>query len=264
MCFNLCPMAAQHSPSTWVITGAASGFGREFALRVARRGEPVALWDRDREGLTETSRLLGNARHQSFVVDVTSYESVVATAEATQSTLGTVHHVVTSAGILRVGDAATVGAEATAEMMRVNYLGSVHTALALLPQLRQGTGRRRLLFIASVAGLRGFPELAGYSGSKFAVVGYAQALREEVGEAGIQVQVLCPPAGDTPMLRSIEEKPAIFRLSALCSAEEVVSAAFEGMKSDSLLILVDNKSKWVRRVDRLRPGLVDRLVRFAK
>ncbi|MBZ0115709.1 MAG: SDR family oxidoreductase, partial [Sandaracinaceae bacterium] len=61
-----------------------------------------------------------------------------------------------------------------------NYLGTVHVALAVLPELRAREGRASLMLVASVAGLRGFPRLAGYSASKFAVVGFAQALSDEL------------------------------------------------------------------------------------
>lgn len=247
-----------------MITGAASGFGREFARRLAERRAPLALWDMDRAGLAETKSMLKGARVQTYIVDVSDAAAVAATAEATRSTLGTVAHVINSAGILRVGPATHVGAEATRAMMNVNYMGSVNVALALLPQLQATKGESSLLFIASVAGLRGFPGLAGYCASKFAVVGYSQALREELHGSGVNVQVLCPPPGDTPMFQNAENKPAIFKLSPVFSAEEIVDVGLKGMARDEWLILVDAASKVVRRVDRLVPGLVDRIVRLAK
>ncbi|MFT5357733.1 MAG: short-subunit dehydrogenase [Polyangiales bacterium] len=258
-----CGMANSASGVT-VITGAASGFGREFARRLAAQGATLALWDVDRAGLAETASLVQATRNQTFIVDVRDAAAVAATAEATRSTLGPVAHVINSAGILRVGSAEQSGAEAARLMMDVNYMGSVNVALALLPQLQAAKGKSSLLFIASVAGLRGFPELAGYCASKFAVVGYSQALREELYGSGVQVQVLCPPAGDTPMFRNIENKPAILKMSTVCTAEEIVDAALKGMARDEWLILVDAKSKVVRRVDGLLPGLVDRIVRIAK
>lgn len=255
-------MTKSSATGVTVITGAASGFGREFARRLAARGATLALWDVDKAGLAETKSLLTGARSQTFVVDVRDTAAVNATAEATRATLGPVAHLINSAGILRVGSAEQSGVEAARMMMDVNYTGSVNVALALLPQLRVAEGESSLLFIASVAGLRGFPGLSGYCASKFAVVGYSQALREELHESGVNVQVLCPPAGDTPMFRNIENKPAIFKLSSICSAKEIVDVALRGMERDEWLILVDAKSKVVRRVDRLVPGLVDRIVRI--
>lgn len=256
-------MAKPSASGVTVITGAASGFGREFARRLAEQGTPLALWDVDREGLAETASLVRATRHQTFIVDVRDAAAVTATAEATRSTLGPVAHLINSAGIFRVGSAEE-SAEAARQMMDVNYMGSVNVAVALLPQLRAAPGDSSLLFIASVAGLRGYPGISGYCASKFAVVGYSQALREELHGSGVRVQVLCPPPADTAMFRNAKDKPGVFNIATLLSAESVVDEALKGMARDGWLILVDAQSKVVRRVDRLVPGLVDRIVRMTK
>ena len=112
-------------------------------------------------------------------------------------------------------------------MMEVNYLGTVNVARTLVPVLIQ-SGRRRepsiLALVASVAGLRGIPMLAGYSASKFAVVGFAQALRDEIYDEPIQVRVICPPAVDTPMVQNLAELPPVYRLSPPQPVEKVVTA----------------------------------------
>jgi short-subunit dehydrogenase len=249
---------------TWVITGAASGFGREFARRLADRGEPLALWDRDADGLEATRAMLPQARAETFEVDLGDADSVFAAAEATRSALGSVAHAIHCAGVLRVGPVSSLSAADHALMMRVNYLGSVHLAQALLPQLRDAReGRATLLFTASVAGLRGFPELAGYSASKFAVVGFAQALREEIADTRVDVKVLCPPPGDTPMVRDLARRPPIYKLSRLYSAEEIIRATLAQLESRRWLLLVDPGSKVLHAVDGVAPGLVDRIVRLA-
>lgn len=257
-------MSKSSASGVTVITGAASGFGREFAVRLAEQGAPLALWDVDREGLAKTASLVRATRHQTFIVDVRDTAAVTATAEATRSTLGPVANLINSAGVFRVGSAEQSGAEDARFMMEVNYMGSVNVAVALLPQLRAAPGDSSLLFIASVAGLRGYPGISGYCASKFAVVGYSQALREELHGSGVRVQVLCPPPADTAMFRNAKDKPGVFKVATLLSAKNVVDAALKGMTRDEWLILVDAQSKVVRRVDRLVPGLVDRIVRIAK
>ncbi len=253
----------KRAEGTWVITGAGSGFGRVFAQRLAERGATLALWDRDAAGLETTRALLGNARVHVQVVDVTDAAAVWHAAEATRDAIGPVAHVVHSAGILRVGPVKALGSDDHARMMQVNYLGSVHVTQALLPQLEAASGRSTLLFVASVAGLRGFPELAGYCASKFAVVGFAQALRDELHGGRVDVRVLCPPPGDTPMVRQLEKVPPVYRLSRLYSAEEVVDAALRGLEGRSFAILVDASSKLLHKVGAIAPGVVDRVVRFA-
>ncbi len=249
---------------TWVITGAASGFGREFAERLADRGEPIALWDRDVEGARETQRRIGQTRSAVFEVDVTDPEAVRRAATETRAELGAVAHAIHCAGVLRVGPAKSVAAADYALMMNVNYLGSVHVAQALLPQLEEAQGgRATLLLTASVGGLRGFPELAGYCASKFAVVGFGQALRDELAGGRVDVKVLCPPPGDTPMVQSLEKVPPIYKLSKLYSAAEIVGTTLKQLDKREWLILVDPGSKVLHAIDSVLPGVVDRIVRFA-
>src|SRR5690606_33214297 len=124
-------------------------------------------------------------------------------------------------------------------MIEVNYLGSVHVALAALPALRaaSASGRATLTFVASIAGLRGFPQLAGYAASKFAVLGLAQALADELAGTNVAIKVLCPPPGDTPMVRNLPSLPPVYKLSPLFSANEIAGAALRELDRPGLVAL---------------------------
>lgn len=259
-------MAKERAAGAWVITGAASGFGRTFAERLARRGERVALWDRDTAGLEETMRRLGQARTCACKVDVSDPESVRSAVAASRDALGTLAHVVNCAGILRVGPATQMSPADYRLMMDVNVLGSVHVACALVPELQRAAsagGRATLLLVASVAGLRGFPELAGYSASKHAVVGFGRALRDELAGQGVDVRVLCPPTGDTPMVHNLPYRPKIYDLSPALSAETIVDAALAGLERPGFLVLVDARTKLLWKLGQLAPGVIDGMVRRA-
>jgi short-subunit dehydrogenase len=257
-------MARERASGTWVVTGAASGFGREFARRLAARGQSLSLWDRDAEGLERTRAILGSgARVHTTTVDVADTASVARAAESARREAGPIAHLVNSAGILRVGPAVEMNAADYRAMIDVNYLGSVHVASALLGDLRAAASPKRraiLLLVASVAGLRGFPELAGYCASKFAVLGFAQALRDEVAGTGVDVRVLCPPPGDTPMVRNLPYVPKIYELSPSLRAEEVVSGALAGLDRREFVILLDVRSRAMSLVNRVAPALMDGIV----
>lgn len=249
-----------------MITGAASGFGREVARRLSERGESLALWDRDRAGLEETRAQIRAGRVHLEEVDVTDPEALVGARQRSEEALGAIAHVFHSAGVLAVGPADEVPPAAYRRMLEVNVLGTVHVTQALLPSLRRAgaTGRATLTLVASVAGLRGFPQLAGYSASKFAVVGFAQALSDELTGSGVAVKVLCPPPGDTPMVRALPELPPVYKLSPMFSAAEIVEAWLREVERPGLYALVDVRSKALWRVARFAPRLVDLIVRNAR
>ena len=189
-------------------------------------------------------------------------------AERTRDAVGSIAHVITSAGVLRAGEAEHMLASDFCLMMEVNYLGTVHVVQALLPHLeeaaaRDGRGSATLLLIASVSGLRGFPQLAGYCASKFAVVGFGEALRVELRHRRIDVRILCPPPGDTPMVRDLERVPPVYKLSRLYTAEEVVAATLRALDTREAMIFVDATSRAVRALNATANGLVDRVLHLA-
>lgn len=251
----------KRAAGVWVITGAASGLGREFARQLGSRGVPLALWDRNRQGLEETATLL-ETPYALFEVDVTDPKSVAQAAEATAAEFGPVANLVHCAGVLRVGEAASMPFEDYAAMMQVNYLGSVAVVQALLPQLHRAPGQSTVLLIASIAALRGLPGLAGYCASKFAVLGFAQALRDELAGTKVNVRVLCPPPVDTPMVRSLPTLPAIYKLSKTYTAEQIVGSALRRLDAKGpWLLLHDLSSRAMRRANQLLPAVLDQVVR---
>lgn len=250
----------------WVVTGGASGFGREFARRLVERGETVALWGTDAEALADAQRTLSAAHTE--VADVRDPVALVRAAARTRDAVGPIAHVINSAGVLRVGDADGMPPSDYRLMMEVNYLGTVHVVQALLPHLEEaaaldGAGSATLLLIASVSGLRGFPQLAGYCASKFAVVGFGEALRVELRDRPIDVRVLCPPPGDTPMVRALPHVPPVYKLSRLFTAEEIVDGTLRALERRAPMIFVDATSRATRALNAHASGLFDRVLHLA-
>jgi len=249
---------------TWLVTGAASGIGRELASQLARRGERLVLWDRDGERLQRTCALLGPAVVHSEVVDVVNADATRESAERSVDAAGPVARVVHCAGILRVGSSLTMSATDYRATMEVNYLGTVHVTRALIPVLIEA-GRRygasELVLIASLAGLRGIPALAGYSASKHAVMGFAQALRDELHGQPVKVRVVCPPPVATPMLMNLPSLPPVYRLSAPQPVDEIARLILRGLDRRGWLLLLDRPSKLLWWAQRTAPWALDLLLR---
>lgn len=252
---------------TWLITGAASGIGRELANQLARRGEHLVLWDRDAENLERAVNLLGPAVRHWQVVDVVASEATRDAAQRSVDAAGPITRVIHCAGILRVGSALSMSATDYRAMMEVNFLGTVHVARATVPVLIDAGkrfGRAQLVLLASAAGLRGIPTLAGYSASKHAVVGFAQALRDELYDEPLDIRVICPSPVDTPMVSNLPERPAVFRLSPPQPVDRMAARLLDAIEgSGPWLVTLDAPTALLWRMQRALPSGLDWALRKA-
>lgn len=183
-------------PRTAVVTGAASGLGRLLTLELARRGVDVAAWDRDAEGLKDLPA-------RTFVVDVTDRAAV---AEAAQAT-GPVDLLINNAGVVSGRSLLDTSDEQIERTFAVNTLAAFWTTKAFLPAML-AADRGHLVTIASAAGLIGVNGLADYSASKFAAVGFHEALRMELRsqKSRVRTTVVCPFFIDTGMFAGVRTK----------------------------------------------------------
>ncbi|MDN5719847.1 SDR family oxidoreductase [Corynebacterium sp.] len=199
-----------------VVTGAASGIGREVALRLAREGHEVALVDRDETGLDATARDVTGIRPGALlddqVLDLTDIDEVRAWASRITGEFGAPDEVFHVAGIAIWGDPRTLPHDKWVKVIDVNLMGTVHVVEALAPAMAEagkiGTGRharpRRLCCVSSAAGFIGLPWHAAYAASKGGVLGMCEVLRFDLAPHGVSVHVAVPGAVDTPLVRTID------------------------------------------------------------
>ncbi len=174
---------------TAVVTGASSGIGAATAMEMARRGANLVIAARRGERLEETAsacRRLG-VRCTAVVADVTRREDCARLiAEA-----GTVDVLVNNAGFAIFDSIEDARPEDLESMMRTNYFGAVWCTQAALPQmLERGSGA--IVNVASIAGMMGYARMGGYCATKFALIGFTEALRDEVIGRGVRVAMVCP------------------------------------------------------------------------
>jgi 3-dehydrosphinganine reductase len=231
------------------------------AHRLGKLGATLALLDRNAEALekvaAEVASLGGKALLET--VDVTDAAATREAVHRLWEAAGPIDVSFQSAGILRLGSMERHTIDDFRALMDVNLFGTLHVIQAILPLMRQ-RGRGHLINMGSVAGLRGLPYMPGYSASKFAVVGLSQALRSELEGTGITVSVVCPPSIRTPMVTSQPELPAIYRRFPWLTPEQVAEVVVQAMDRPRFLVTVDLNSRLLLLLNRLLPGLVDRLV----
>jgi NAD(P)-dependent dehydrogenase (short-subunit alcohol dehydrogenase family) len=206
-----------------LVTGGARGIGFEVGARLAAAGAAVVLADITEGPVGEAAERLrtDGARAAGVVMDVTDEASVAAGFDEAEAALGAVDVLVANAGVLVLERALDLSVGDFRRVVDVNLTGSFLTcAEGARRMLRAGRGGR-IIISSSLFGLRGGVENTAYSSSKFGVIGLAQCLAAELGEAGITVNAVCPGQVDTVMIRDLIAERA--RLTG-SPAEEVEQA----------------------------------------
>ncbi|HJT37299.1 MAG TPA: SDR family NAD(P)-dependent oxidoreductase [Actinomycetota bacterium] len=181
--------------SVVLITGASRGIGREIAVAASKRGARVGLMARSKDELNEVLAACGG-KGAIAVGDVGERAQTEAAMESLQRELGPADILVNNAGIGAYGRVTDTDVETIEKMMRVNYFGTVYATKAVLPGMIE---RRRghVVMIASIAGRIGAPLEAGYSASKFAMIGFAEALAFEIKRQGVGLSIIDPGPVET-------------------------------------------------------------------
>jgi len=192
-----------------VVSGAARGIGAALADRLARAGADVALLGLEPDLLAENAaRLPGEP--SCWEADVTDQKALQVAAAGIAERYGRTDIVVANAGLGNGGWFAETAADEHSRIIEVNLLGSINTARAFLPALRQNRGY--LLQIASAAALVPAPLMTAYCASKSGVEAYAHSLRAELAVDGVGVGVAYLSWTDTDMVRTADEDPFLREL----------------------------------------------------
>lgn len=175
---------------TWLITGVSTGFGRALAEEVLARGDAIVGTLRKADQAAQFEAL-APGRARACILDLTDKDRVGPVITAAIEKAGGVDVVVNNAGYGLAGAAEEISDAEMRHQMETNFFGLVEVTQAALPFMR-AKGRGHVVNIASLAGLIGFAGFSLYSASKFAVVGFSEALAAEAAHLGIRVTVVEP------------------------------------------------------------------------
>jgi NAD(P)-dependent dehydrogenase (short-subunit alcohol dehydrogenase family) len=225
-----------------VITGAGSGFGREFARLAAREGMRLALADIERAALDATVDELARvgANLMGEVVDVADPRQMDAFATHVYEHHGAAHLLINNAGVAGGGFVWESSEQDWRWVLGVNLMGVVHGLRSFLPRMLQAEQRgehAHVVNVASIAGLLAPPLMGVYSVSKHAVVALTETLFHDLQLAGstIGVTLVCPAFVPTAIAQSHRNRPADMAAAAppsdsQCMAQAAIEKAVAGGK----------------------------------
>lgn len=245
-----------------LVTGGASGIGRETALLLARRGAHVAILDVNEGALAETAATSGNiAAFECDVSDLSQVRSVVAEVERT---LGPIDRLVHCAAIMPGQSLRDMSAETILKVMSVNYGGTVNMTKTLLPMMEK-RGHGEIILYGSMAGDVLTHNLGAYCATKAATNAFAEVLVHENRGSPVRILLVCPPMVDTPLLeQAMEAGPESLKASRrtrshMVSPSQIIEAAEAAIEQGRWVVRPCGAAFMVR-LRRFFPGLLWRMM----
>jgi short-subunit dehydrogenase len=220
--------------TTALITGASSGFGVEFARRLAERGADLVLVARREDRLRALADEL-SVRYGTVCavvpLDLTEVDAVARLVAILAEKKVVVGTLVNNAGFGNHGFLTTIDPERLDAEVALNVAALVSLTRAFLPELlaqRKGAlGNGALVNVASTAAFQPIPRMAVYGASKAFVLSFTEALWYEAKGSGLKVLALCPGPADTEFIEIADNSDALF--GKLESAEQVVATAMRAL-----------------------------------
>ncbi|KAG7198721.1 hypothetical protein KM043_001712 [Ampulex compressa] len=179
-----------------LVTGGGGGLGQLLSLRLANLGAIVVVWDINKDGVEETVKLVEAAGGTcyGYVCDICNREEVYEKAAMVREEVGKVTILINNAGIASKTHFMDTPDHIIVRTMDVNAMSHFWTVKAFLPSMMENN-KGHIVSIASMAGHVGIPKLVEYCASKYAAVGFGEALRMELEDGGynnIHITVVCP------------------------------------------------------------------------
>jgi 3-oxoacyl-[acyl-carrier protein] reductase len=219
------PASSSLSDKVAIVTGASSGIGRATAIALASQGAHLVVTARRAERLIELCSLIqaSGGRCVFHAGDAANEQTARHTVQLAISTFGRVDILINNAGAGNYKNLVDTSASEYDQLMDANMKSSFLFSRYAVPHMiaqRSGT----LLFISSVAGLQGAAGEAVYCASKFAQVGFSQALDAELRKHNISVGLICPGGTKTEFAVGKGRNEDSVRASHMLNPADVANA----------------------------------------
>jgi 3-oxoacyl-[acyl-carrier protein] reductase len=245
---------------TALVTGASRGIGRAIAIELAQNGiKCLIAVARNRDNLVSLSKEIWYVNPQVRVVivplDLTLPIEVNTAIATTWRDYGPIHLLVNCAGVANQKPFLQTRCPDVQEEISLNLLGLYAVTRCVARRMvsqQEGT----IVNVSSLMGKVAAPTMATYSATKFAILGFSRALRNELAADNIQVVTFLPTLTDTDMVRDLQQ----FRWVMAMTPERVAKTLLQGLRKNKTEILVGWQSYLAVFCQNLAPWLMDRIV----
>ncbi len=251
-----------------LVTGAASGIGREIALRLALEGADVWMLDVDLPGLHDVVRQARVCGVEAIArrCDLTDADDISAALAELLSAWGELDILVNNAGVAYYGATEKMTSAQWNWLLAINLLAPIQIIRQLLPTLLERP-EAHVLNVCSVAGLVAGPRSAAYHVSKFGLVGFTESLRAEFGRRGIGVTALCPGPVMTNLYKSAvsgsKRKPVPVPPTWLSATPAYIAdVAIRAIQQNRRLVVITPVAHLLFNAKRFAPWFLDWLNHF--
>jgi short-subunit dehydrogenase len=236
-----------------LVTGASSGIGAALARALAARGDTVGLVARRENRLDAVlADCLGSSpESQRWVADLEDLDRAAAVALEAWDAFGGLDVLVNNAAIPQVCHVTKLSLAEVERQLRVNYVSPVAMTMAVLPRMLE-RGNGTIVNVGSVGGRLGIGRETAYTGAKFALTGWTEALAIDLWDTGVKVKLVTPGAVDTEIWTHPDVEPTVYD-GDKASPEEVAAEIVPFLTDDRFEIfppdnqgmeaVVKNKSK---------------------
>lgn len=227
-----------------VVTGAASGIGKEIALTLAQAGAAVAIADLNQEGANAVAAEIREAggRALGVAMDVTDEDAVADGMDAVAAEFGSIDILVSNAGIQIVNPIENYAFSDWKKMQAIHVDGAFLTTRAAIRHMYKGDRGGVVIYMGSVHSHEASPLKSAYVAAKHALLGLARVLAKEGAKHNVRSHVICPGFVRTPLVdRQIPEQAKELGISE----EEVVKKVMLGNTVDGVFTTVEDVAQTV-------------------
>ena len=256
-----------------VITGAASGIGRELALQMSRQDAIIAAADFDKQSLAETVKMIKEEGGQAegFAVDISSVKQVEKFASDVKKKFGSIDILVNNAGVTLFGKFEELQIGDMEWIMNINFWGAIYMCKAFLPDIKEKKDSF-LVNVASIFGVIGVGNQSAYCSTKFGIRGFTEALQDELHAFPVNIISVLPGGiktniarnarfiKDGAVIKDTEKLVRRFDKISKTTAAQAAAAIIEGMKKRRARVLIGSDARLLDRLQRYMPVIYNRII----